>query len=60
MRMTKRKRTEHTRKLSAKRRVETALKKYLKQQNPAMKTAGAKVFKLKGGALRIVPVKAKR
>src|ERR1035437_10118116 len=39
-RQTKTAKREKTRKLSAKRREMAALKKYLKQVNPAMKTAG--------------------
>jgi hypothetical protein len=46
------------RKASAKRRVAVALAKYLKQQNPAAKLAGAKVEKLAGGVLKITPIKA--
>lgn len=49
---------EATRKRAAQRRVAIALAKYLKQANPGKKLAGAKVYKLKGGAVRIVPIKA--
>ena|SRR5258707_1165030 len=46
------------RKASVERRVAAALAKYLRQQNPGMKTAGAKVQKLKGGVLKITPIRA--
>jgi len=42
------------------RRVATALAKYLRAQNPGAKLAGAKVQKLKGGVLKITPVKMNR
>jgi hypothetical protein len=41
-------------------RVATALKKFLHAQNPAVKYDGAAIVKLKGGAVRITPIKAKR
>lgn len=43
---------------SAKRRVAVALAKFLKQANPAMKTAGASIQRLKGGVIKITPIKA--
>jgi hypothetical protein len=55
---TKAQRRERTRKASVQRRVAVALAKFLKQANPAMKTAGAKVQKLKGGVLKITPIRA--
>jgi hypothetical protein len=45
-------------KASVQRRVAVALAKFLKQANPAMKTAGAQVQRLKGGVLKITPIKA--
>ena len=45
-------------KASVQRRVAVALAKFLHQANPAMKTAGAKVTKLKGGGFTIRPIKA--
>jgi hypothetical protein len=45
-------------KASVERRVAVALAKFLKQANPAMKTAGAKVQRLKGGVIKITPIKA--
>jgi hypothetical protein len=44
-------------KAATERRVASALAKYLRQQNPGMKTAGAKVQKLKGGVLKITPIR---
>ncbi len=41
-------------------RVAKALKKYLQQQNPGMKLAGAAIQKLKGVVLKITPIKANR
>jgi len=54
------KKKEATRKASAKRRVAVALASYLKKVNPAVKLAGARVEKLKGGVLKIPPIKANR
>lgn len=45
---------------SKRKRMATALRKYLQQQNPGTKLAGAKVQKLKGGVLKITPIKAQR
>lgn len=39
-------------------RVAKALKTYLAQQNPGMKLAGAAIQKLKGGVIKITPIKA--
>ena len=39
-------------------RISTALKNFLRKANPAMKTAGAKVTRLKGGGFTIRPIKA--
>ncbi len=47
-------------KRSKQKRVAVALRKYLQQQNPGTKLAGAKVEKLKGGVLKITPIKANR
>lgn len=55
---TKAQRVSKARKASVQRRVALALAKYLKQQNPGQKLAGAKVEKLKGGVLKITPIKA--
>lgn len=55
---TKAQKREKARKASVQRRVAVALAKYLKQQNPGTKLAGAKVEKLKGGVLKITPIKA--
>jgi hypothetical protein len=59
-RVTKAAKREKTRKASVQRRVALALAKFLKQANPAMKTAGAQVQRLKGGVLKITPIKANR
>jgi len=45
-------------KASVQRRVASALAKFLKQANPAMKTAGASIQRLKGGVIKITPIKA--
>ena len=55
---TKAQKREKTRKVSAKRRVAVALAKFLKHANPAMKTAGASIQRLKGGVIKITPIKA--
>jgi hypothetical protein len=55
---TKAQKREASKKAAAKRRVAVALAKYLKQANPGTKLAGAKVEKLKGGVLKITPIKA--
>jgi len=57
---TKAQKREKTRKASAKRRVAVALASYLKKVNPAVKLAGARVEKMKGGVLKITPIKANR
>ena len=54
---TKAERAVRAQKASAKRRVAVALAKYLKQQNPGVKLAGAQVEHLKGGVLKITPIK---
>jgi hypothetical protein len=59
-RVTKVQAREKARKASVERRVAAALAKYLKVQNPAMKTLGAAVQKLKNGVLKITPIKATR
>jgi hypothetical protein len=55
---TKKQKREKARKASVQRRVAVALAKFLKQANPAMKTAGASIQRLKGGVLKITPIKA--
>src|SRR5271166_5948314 len=55
---TKAQRATRAKKAATERRVASALAKYLKQANPGMKTAGAKVQKLKGGVIKITPIKA--
>jgi len=55
---TKAQKREKARKASVQRRVASALAKFLKQANPAMKTAGATVTRLKGGGFTIRPIKA--
>lgn len=42
---------------ATKRRVASALAKFLKQANPGSKAVGAKVQKLKGGVIKITPIK---
>jgi hypothetical protein len=58
MSVTKVQKREKVRKASVQRRVASALAKFLHQANPAMKTSGAKVTKLKGGGFTIRPIKA--
>jgi hypothetical protein len=58
--MTKLQRRVKAAKAATARRVASSLAKYLKVQNPAMKTAGAKVQRLKGGVIKITPIKAAR
>jgi hypothetical protein len=55
---TKAQKREKSKSKAAKRRVAVALAKFLKQANPAMKTAGATVTRLKGGGFTIRPIKA--
>lgn len=55
---TKAQKLAKARKASVERRVALALAKFLKQANPAMKTAGAALQRLKGGVLKITPIKA--
>lgn len=55
---TKAQKRETVKKASAQRRVAVALAKFLKQANPAMKTSGASIQRLKGGVLKITPIKA--
>jgi hypothetical protein len=57
---TKAERAVSSQKASAKRRVAVALAKYLRQQNPGTKLAGAKVEKLGGGVIKITPIKMNR
>ena len=55
---TKAQKREKAKKASVQRRVAVALAKFLKQANPAMKTAGATVTRLEGGGFTIRPIKA--
>jgi hypothetical protein len=55
---TKAQKREKAKKASVKTRVANALAKFLHQANPAMKTAGATVTRLKGGGFTIRPIKA--
>lgn len=55
---TKAQRKAKARKAAVERRVAAALAKFLKQANPAMKTAGATMQRLKGGTIKITPIKA--
>jgi hypothetical protein len=57
---TKAQKREKVRKASVQRRVASALAKFLHQANPAMKTSGAMVTRLKGGGFTIRPIKAVR
>lgn len=57
-RLTKTARRLNASKRSKQKRMTEALRKYLQQQNPGTKLAGAKVQKLKGGVLKITPIKA--
>lgn len=57
---TKAERAVASQKASAKRRVAVALAKFLRQQNPGAKLAGAKVEKLGGGVIKITPIKMNR
>jgi hypothetical protein len=59
-RMTKTARRLNASKRSKQKRMAAALRKYLQQQNPGTKLAGAKVQKLKGGVIKITPIKANR
>jgi hypothetical protein len=55
---TKAERAVKAQKASKQRRIVVALKKFLEKANPAMKTAGASVTRLKGGGFTIRPIKA--
>jgi hypothetical protein len=46
------------RKAAVSRRVASALAGFLRKMNPGTKAAGAKVQRLKGGVLKITPIKA--
>ena len=56
--LTKAQKRAKAQKASVQRRVAVALAKFLKQANPAMKTSGASIQRLKGGVLKITPIKA--
>ena len=58
--LNKAKRSTRARKAAVDRRVAVALAKFLKQANPAMKTTGASIQRLKGGVLKVTPIKANR
>jgi len=55
--MTKLQKRVNAAKKSKQKRIAAALKKYLQLQNPGKKIGGAAVQKLKGGALKITPIK---
>ncbi len=55
---TKAQKKERTRKASAKRRVATALAGWLKKMNPGSKIVGAELTRLKGGVIKVKPIKA--
>jgi hypothetical protein len=55
---TKAQKREKAKKASVKTRVANALAKFLHQANPAMKTSGASITRLKGGGFTIRPIKA--
>ena len=57
--LTKAQKKANASKRSKEKRVAEALKKFLHAQNPAVKTAGASVVRLKGGVIKITPIKAK-
>lgn len=59
-RLTKAQKKANASKRAKERRVAAALKKFLHAQNPAVRYDGAAIVKLKGGAVRITPIKAKR
>ena len=56
--LSKLERAVKAKKAAVQRRVASALAKYLKQVNPSGKFVAAKVQKLKGGVLKITPIKA--
>ena len=58
--LSKAERTVARQKATVRRRVAVALAKYLRQQNPGVKLAGATVEKRKGGAVLITPIKMNR
>ena len=58
--LTKAQKKVNASKRAKQKRIATALKKFLHAQNPAVKYDGAAIVKLKGGAVRITPIKAKR
>jgi hypothetical protein len=58
--LTKAQKKQNASKRAKEKRVALALKKFLHAQNPAVKYDGAAIVKLKGGAVRITPIKAKR
>lgn len=55
--LTKAQKKAKARKASVERRVASALAGFLKKVNPAMKTAGASIQRLKGGVIKITPIK---
>jgi hypothetical protein len=58
--VTKTQKRANASKRSKAKRMANALRKYLKTVNPAMNLSGAAVVKLKGGAIKITPIKANR
>lgn len=58
--MTKAQKRAKAKTAATKRRVASALAKYLKVANPGRKLAGARVEKLAGGVLKITPIKVNR
>jgi hypothetical protein len=57
-RLTKAQKRQNASKRAKEKRVALALKKFLHAQNPAVKTAGASIVRLKGGTIKITPIKA--
>jgi hypothetical protein len=58
--MTKSQRKQRAKKTAAKTRIAKALRAFLQKQNPGMKLAGAAIQRLKGGVLKITPIKVNR
>jgi hypothetical protein len=58
--LTKTQRMQRAKKTTAKTRIAKALRAFLQKQNPGMKLAGAAIQRLKGGVLKITPIKVNR
>ena len=58
--MTKKKRSASASRARRKTGIVKAVRSLLKKTNPSARISGARVVKLKGGALRITPIKANR